>query len=295
VVPTQVDLSTPAQEAREIKSIAKLFAADLVGITEIDARWHCSQRPDTRDMQPVPNGLPERLRHVIVMAHAMDFDLVGTYPSVLAGASTGREYWHEAAIVMQLVADIRNLGYQAVASMNDTALVIPYAIKAGLGEYGRNQMVLTPEFGPRVRFSKIFTILPIVSDTPRDLGLSSYCQNCTACPVACPPETLPFGAPDFGQEVAAGSVSTQRGVKKWSANCEACFGYWAKLKSDCAIRMRVCPFNRRYDRAADLIWRWMATGQAGPTGRKLPQWWDRQRGKRVRLRPRDWWARARSG
>jgi epoxyqueuosine reductase len=45
---------------------------------------------------------------------------------------------NEAAIVMQLAAYIRNLGFQAIASMNDTALVIPYAIKAGLGEYGRN-------------------------------------------------------------------------------------------------------------------------------------------------------------
>jgi hypothetical protein len=36
--------------------------------------------------------------------------------------------------------------------------------------------------------------------------------------------------------------------------------------------MRVCPFNRLYDRVADLIWRWMATGQAGPTGRKLARW-----------------------
>ena len=91
----------------------------------------------------------------------MDFGLVETYPSALAGAATGREYSHESTIVMQVAAYIRNLGYQAVPSMNDTALVIPYAIKAGLGEYGRNQMVLTPEFGPRVRFSKIFTDLQL--------------------------------------------------------------------------------------------------------------------------------------
>jgi hypothetical protein len=64
----------------------------------------------------------------------MDEELVATYPSALAGAATGREYSHEAAIVMQLAAYIRNLGYEAVASMNDTALVIPYAVKAGLGE-----------------------------------------------------------------------------------------------------------------------------------------------------------------
>ena len=107
-----------------------------MGITEIDARWHYSQRPDTRDMQPVPNDLPEGLSHVIVITHAMDFDLVETYPSPLAGAFTGREYSHEAAIFMQLVAHICNLRYQAVASMNDTERVIPYAIKAGLGNTG---------------------------------------------------------------------------------------------------------------------------------------------------------------
>ncbi len=60
---------------------------------------------------------------------------------------------NEAAIVMQLAAYIRNLGFQAIASMNDTALVIPYAIKAGLGECERNQMVLTLEVGPGVQFA----------------------------------------------------------------------------------------------------------------------------------------------
>ena len=106
------------------------------------------------------------------MGHAMDFDLVETYPSALAGAATGREYSHETAICIQLASYIRNLGFQAVASMNDTALVIPYAIKAGLGEYGRNQMVLTPEFGPRLRFSKVFTDIPLAVYVSRQLGLS---------------------------------------------------------------------------------------------------------------------------
>ena len=85
----------------------------------------------------------------------MDKTLVDTYPSALAAAATGWEYSHEAAIVMLLAAYTRNLGFQATASMNDTALLAPYAIKAGLGKYGRNKMVLTPEFGPRERFSKI--------------------------------------------------------------------------------------------------------------------------------------------
>ena len=120
----------------------------------------------------------------------MDKGLVGTYPSALAGAATGREYSHEAATVMQTAAYIRALGYRAVASMNDTALVIPYALKAGLGEYARNQLVITPETGPRLRFSKIFTDLPLAQDAPRKLGVAEFCSICTRCADACPVKAL---------------------------------------------------------------------------------------------------------
>lgn len=82
------------------------------------------------------NDLPEGLTRVVVMGHAMDADLVESNPSALAGASTGREYGHEAAICVPLAAFVRGLGYCAVASMNDTGLVIPYAIKPGLGNVG---------------------------------------------------------------------------------------------------------------------------------------------------------------
>jgi epoxyqueuosine reductase len=281
VADTKADQTSPKDQAKEIKRIAKLFGADLVGITKIDERWHYAERPDTGTMTATASDLPDSMTHVIVMGHAMDFDLVETYPSALAGAATGIEYSHEAAICIQLASYIRNLGYQAHASMNDTALVIPYAIKAGLGEYGRNQMVLTPEFGPRVRFSKVFTTLPMATDAPRKLGLATYCNSCTKCADACPPKALPKGPPDHGTD----SPSTIGGVKKWSANCEACFGYWTKIKTDCAICMRVCPFNRR-DNFADRIWRALATGR----GRNIAKWWEDRRGKRIRLRPRDWWS-----
>lgn len=281
VAPERVELNSPLEEANEIKRVSKLFGADLCGITHFDDRWHYSRRPDTRDMTPTSNDLPAGMTHVIVMGHEMDHGLVATYPSALAGAATGREYSHEAAIVMQMAAYIRNLGFEATASMNDSALVIPYAIKAGLGEYGRNQMVLTPEFGPRVRFSKIFTNMPLLVDKPRPLGMTTYCHNCTICADACPPKALPKGNP----ETTGASPSTIKGVRKWSANCEACFGYWAKLKSDCAICMRVCPFNRPRS-GLQTIWFRLATSRA----RGFAQWWESRRRVAKRRKPRDWWA-----
>ncbi|MCV6584745.1 MAG: 4Fe-4S dicluster domain-containing protein [Marinibacterium sp.] len=282
VAPQTVPVDDPARMAGEIKRVARFFGADLCGITDYDDRWIYAARVDTRDMSDAPHDLPTGLTSVIVLGHEMDQELVATYPSALAGAATGREYSHEAAIVMQLAAYIRNLGYEAVASMNDTALVIPYAVKAGLGEYARNQMVITPEFGPRLRFSKIFTNLPLAHDAPRPQGVRAFCDICTRCADACPVKALPFGPPSTD----TANVSAIRGVRKWTSDAEKCFSFWAKLASDCAICMRVCPFNRDFSRWQDRLWLKLALGRL----RRLALWLARDHGKR--RKPGDWWHRA---
>lgn len=280
VAPERVEVSDPAAQAVEIKRIARFFGADLCGITAYDPRWTYASRVDTRDMSAAPNKV--KASSVIVLGHQMDADLTQTYPSALAGAATGREYSHEAAIVMQVAAYIRNLGYEATASMNDTGLVIPYALQAGLGEYARNQLVITPEFGPRLRFSKIYTTLPLAHDKPRKLGIAEVCNICTRCADACPVKALPFDAPKAG-----GGQSSIKGVVKWTSDAEKCFGYWAKLASDCAICMRVCPFNRDYSKAANRWWLKLALSPL----RKLALWLDDKSERAKRLKPKDWWAR----
>lgn len=279
VAPERVEVSDTAQMSLEIKRIARFFGADLCGITDADPRFIYASRVDTRDMSAAPNDLPQGMTSVIVMGHEMAQDLVATYPSALAGAATGREYSHEAAVVMQVAAYIRNLGYEATASMNDTALVIPYAIKAGLGEYARNQLVITPEFGPRLRFSKIFTNMPLDHDTPQSRGVRAFCDICTKCADACPVKALPFGPP----QVSGANRSEIKGVRKWTSDAAKCFGFWAKMASDCAICMRVCPFNRDFSKRRHRLWLWLALSPA----RKFALWLDRNRG--ARTKPAEWW------
>ena len=281
VAPERIEVDDPGRMSDEIKRVARFFGADLCGVTDMDERWLYTGRIDTRDCSEVPNDLPEGLTSVIVLGHQMDAELVATYPSALAGAATGREYSHEASTVMQLAAYIRNLGYEAVASMNDTGLVIPYAIKAGLGEYARNQLVITPEFGPRLRFSKIFTNLPLAHDLPQPKGVKAFCEICTKCADACPVKALPFGPP----EVSGSNVSAIRGVLKWTSDAEKCFGFWAKISTDCAICMRVCPFNRNFGKWRHRVWLKLALSRF----RKLALWLDRKRGERVK--PATWWQR----
>ena len=282
VAATPVEIDDPGKMAAEVKRIARFFGADLCGITAYDERWIYATQVDTRDFSDAAIELPEGMTSVIVLGHQMDLPLVQTYPSALAGAATGREYSHEAAVVMQLAAYIRNLGYEAVGSMNDTGLVIPYAIKAGLGEYARNQLVITPEFGPRLRFSKIFTTMPLAHDRPKPLGVRQVCDICTRCADACPVKALPFGAPSD----AVPNQSAITGVVKWTSDAEKCFGYWAKLASDCAICMRVCPFNRDFSKRANRLWLALALSPL----RKLALWLDDRSGRAKRRKPRDWWA-----
>ena len=274
----KVEYQNPSDASAEIKKISQFFGSDLCGITHLDKRWLYSKRVDVRDMSEVELGLPDGLTSVIVLGHQMDKELVQTYPSALGGAATGREYSHEATIVMQVAAYIRNLGYQAVASMNDTGLVIPMAIQAGLGEYARNQLVITPEFGPRLRFSKIFTDMPLEADKPKRPGVAKFCDICTKCVDACPVKALPSGPPKTG-----GGLSSIKGVRKWTSDAEKCFSFWATLSTDCAICMRVCPFNRDFSTWSQRIWLKLALSPA----RRVALWMDRYR--EGRIKPSNWW------
>ena len=276
----KVEYQNPSDASAEIKKISQFFGSDLCGITHLDKRWLYSKRVDVRDMSEVELGLPDGLTSVIVLGHQMDKELVQTYPSALGGAATGREYSHEATIVMQVAAYIRNLGYQAVASMNDTGLVIPMAIQAGLGEYARNQLVITPEFGPRLRFSKIFTDMPLEADKPKRPGVAKFCDICTKCVDACPVKALPSGPPKTG-----GGLSSIKGVRKWTSDAEKCFSFWATLSTDCAICMRVCPFNRDFSTWPQRIWLKLALSPA----RRVALWMDRYR--EGRIKPSNWWTK----
>ena len=181
---------------------------------------------------------------------------------------------------------ITNLGYEAVPSMNDTALAIPLALAAGLGEYGRHGMVITPEFGTAVRFGKIFTNLPLVSDGAKSFGVKEFCEQCNKCSSACPSDAIPAAGP----VPVALNRSGLKGVKKWSVDGEACFGYWSKINSDCAICIRVCPYTRDYAKAPNRWWRRLAGTRLRGAMLDLD---DRLEGAK-RLKPTHWWGEPQS-
>lgn len=285
VTKEKLDVGTPEEAAAEIKRVGKAFGADLLGVTEFDERWMYTNKFSDMSLSEKPQEIPEGLNNVIVVAQAMDYDLIRTVPSALSGAATGLGYSHDAMVVLSIAQYIRNLGYNAVASMNDTALAIPLAIKAGLGEYGRLGLLITKEFGPRVRLGKIFTDMPLQPDKPIRFGVKEFCEECRQCSSSCPVKAIPFGEPSTHRH----NQSNIKGVKKWSVDGEKCFSYWAAQNSDCSICIRVCPYNKDYSK----VWNRVGRTLAGTPLRKFMLWLDGQLGFGKRMKPQAWWRKSR--
>jgi epoxyqueuosine reductase len=274
-------ISSPDDMASEIKRVGRAFGADLVGVTAYDERWVYERKFSAKTLEDKPNPIPPGLDHVIVIATSMDYDLIRTVPSALSGAATGLGYSRDTIALLSLGQYIRNLGFRAVESLNDTALAVPFAIQAGLGEYGRHGLLITEEFGPRVRLGKIFTDLPLAHDRPRSFGVKEFCDICRRCTDACPPKAIPGGAPSKDTY----NRSNLLGVTKWSVDAEKCFGFWVNQNSDCSICIRVCPYNKDFSQ----WWHRLGRRLAATPLRRLLLWLDAALGYGARRTARWWW------
>jgi len=282
----RIVFDSPEAASEDVKHVAKVVGADLVGVTPFDQRWTYTERFSVQTGRAKPNDLPDGLTNVIVIGQSMDHDLTRTAPSALAGTATGLGYSLDSVVLLTIAQYLRNLGYLAIPSMNDTALAIPYALEAGLGEYGRHGLLITPEFGPRLRLGKIFTDMPLARDHPKSFGVERFCEGCRRCTDACPAKAIPGGEPSTVRHNRSNII----GIKKWSVDGQKCFGYWSKVNTDCSVCIRVCPYNRDYSKRSSRWW----VKLAARAPRLALELADRQQhGKR--LLPKHWWPGASAG
>jgi len=234
-------VSDPKKMTRIIKKAAVYMGASAVGICSLDRRWIYSHRFDPRIGEHSPiDDIPEGFEYAVVMVHEMDYTLMKTAPAYGENAATGRGYSMMAYVASSMAHFIRDLGYEAIPCGNDTALSIPMAIDAGLGEIGRNGLLITPWFGPRIRISKVLTNLPLVSDKPIEIGVKKMCETCGKCAKACPGQAISLNEPT----IEGPTLSNNHGIYKWYINPEKCFQFWVRNKGDCANCIRVCVFNK---------------------------------------------------
>ncbi len=193
---------------------------------------------------------PFEPKTVIVMAVPMDYDCMATAPSLTTGATVGDGYTKMMTLSNAVAKFLRELGYQAVASGNCLGLSVAYGIAAGLGEGGRNNQLLVPGYGPRVRLCKVYTDFEFVDyDGPRDWGITEFCKSCKKCGEACPSGAIDMSddtsyrfAGEFADEPDY-AWSNHEGVKKFHTDAKKCFTYWMDSDTDCGSCAAACTFN----------------------------------------------------
>lgn len=210
----------------------------VVGIAGVD-RW------DTPLFEPwVPGDFHPRAifpatRSVIVIGLPIHLPVLETSPSIWY-----REEYHTVNTLLdqytyRLAAFLNRLGYPSVPVPRDgygsirVLLANPVAFfshrhaafLAGLGNFGVNNMLLTPEFGPRVRFGSVLSAADLPQDPLREAPL---CIRCMRCVERCPTRALREG-------VYPRELTDKPACATHSAHLNECY------VSPCGICIKVCP------------------------------------------------------
>jgi len=203
--------------SEEIKKTARYYGAYQVGITCVNDNWIYSKDIGDKHIE-----IPEEYKFAIVMTVEMDGTAIKTSPTYKACTATGLAYSQMAFLVSCMAEFIRNLGYKAIPMGNDTALSIPLAIDAGLGELGRNGLLITPEYGPCIRICKV-----------------DFCKYCKKCVEACEADAIQTeDEPSFNNACP----SNRHGVLRWAVNQDKCYKFWVENGGECSNCIAACPF-----------------------------------------------------
>ncbi len=231
---------SPTELTQLIKGAAPHFGAALVGICRVHPSWIYSHEFNTVTGKHYPFEFSEECNNAVVMAIEMDYKTIRSRSLVARSVTTGHAYSMMAVVANQMATFIRSLGYRAIPSGNDSALSVPLAMAAGLGESSRMGLLITPEFGPRIRLCKVFTDMPLLPDSYRSFGVNEFCRTCKTCANKCPSQAISLGEPTL----EGPDISNHSGVLKWYNDHKKCFEYWARIGTSCCQCIRVCPFNK---------------------------------------------------
>ncbi len=238
VIPDRYEVEDKKKMSQQVKETAGIYGACKTGITKINHDWIY-----THDMDGKPIHIPEGYKNAIVMLIKIDKEPLTASPSMVAGTENALGYSRMAFVIGCMAQFIRTLGYKAIPMGNDTALSIPLAVEAGLGEMGRNGLLITPEYGPAVKICKVFTDLPLDHDEPRDHGIARYCKGCKRCADTCEVDAISSEDEPSYRTV---SESNNSGIKRWAVDVDRCYKFWVGNGGDCSTCISECIFTKSH-------------------------------------------------
>jgi len=177
-----------------IRKLGCTLGADVVGFAAIED-YRSERSPDPKTLMP-------GVKSLIVLGYreidgALDTDSDRTSLSTRMGAmelSTANNYRLARFIENEFSVRAASVNFSYPLDMTPPTLGLVgdvslrhAAVAAGLGVFGRHNLVINPEFGSRLIYTALLTELPLTSDPP---VTDDLCTDCGICVEQCPAGAL---------------------------------------------------------------------------------------------------------
>jgi len=187
---------------QELKELSIREGADLFGIADadcyLDRVYHGNK----------PQDFMEEVRSVVIVAVAIPNGAIeplpkgrAEYTNTLMAATVALR-----GMAFKIARHIEKQGFKASIVPNEGSefgywyadkktLMADLSVKwaaynAGMGNYGINHLLITPDYGPRVRLTAILTDAVLEHGKPTLPLVNEKCQGCQRCLSACPVQAL---------------------------------------------------------------------------------------------------------
>ena len=256
----------------KLEDFARKSGADLIGIAP--AFTFDEALPGAR-----PTDLLKKAQSVVVMAKRIPFGSATPHPSVsyLVFGYYGLEMFlnelaYNVALFLEdegyvamatpagrdiLSLDILEEGAEPKIRMRGSFDLRLAAVKAGLGQIGANNNLVTQEFGSRVRLVSVITSLEMEPDPTKEWGVvPDFCRSCGfRCVKACPAKALSGdGAVDHYRCMVTrpDSVSPEKALatfrERWKGPslilAAKSMSFTDNAPHPCATCITLCPMDR---------------------------------------------------
>ena len=227
-----------------LKSLLRDTAVDKVGVVSLDQHKDASLQEEAAELLP-------GAKSIVMLAMEIFPETIGKATSkALVGEMTTRDLYLANSDVIDGLLGWE--GYKLVKKLHDSGfkgLLLPaagspydarflrgplsyknLAEAAGMGVIGWNSLLLTPEYGGRVRLAAVITDASLPT-TPAAI-MESPCVKCGgACIRICPAE----------------AIKKPSGREVYSIDKYACSSYYT-ASGMCAECLRVCPAGKKISR-----------------------------------------------
>jgi reductive dehalogenase len=242
VNPRQVKVSDPAAMTRHIKAVAHYMGADVVAVAQAHPAYLYStggryvQDGTAKDAFEghTPAELVRQFPYILVATTAWDYNKLQAHRHMIGDAAYHVSQIKGNMILKALEGYIKELGYTALRGV---AIPQAAAVAGGVGELGRNGLIIHKTFGARIHMpDPIMTDLPLLPDQPVDLAVEEFCKICRKCANTCPTNSITFG-----------DKVVHNGVEKYKINWLTCYKlrpYVHEHWTSCLTCAVVCPYTK---------------------------------------------------